>query len=110
MAYYLPLAGRTTGEVEYDDCKRTSAPNAILGMRKGDLAEIKSGEATFLYDVPKSDGYKDLEKQTEDQNEAVRLEGKGRSIFYCMANARVAALAAREFGRDNPASHFTVCH
>ncbi len=110
MAYYLPLPDRPTGKVEYDDCKRTAVPNAILGMRKGDMAEIKSGEATFLYDVPKSSGYLSFENQIKAQNNAVSLEGKGRSIFYCMDNARVAALAAREFGRDNPASHFTVCH
>ena len=110
MAYYLPLPGRPSEEMEYDDCKRTSAPNAILGMRKGDMAEIKSGEATFIYDVPNSTGYKDLEKQIGDQNEAVRMEAKGRSIFYCMANARVAALADDAFGRKYSASRFVVCH
>ena len=110
MAYYLPLPGRPSGEVEYDDCKRTSAPNAILGMRKGDMAEIKSGEATFLYDVPNSSGYLSFKNQIKAQNDTLRLEGKGRSVFYCMDNARVAALAAREFGMKNSASHFVVCH
>ncbi len=110
MAYSLPLASRASGEVEHDDRRRTAAPNAILGMRKGDLAEIKGGEATFLYDVPKSSGYLSFENQIKAQNNAVSLERKGRSIFYCMDNARVAALAARGFGMDNPASHFTVCH
>ena len=110
MAYYLPLASRASGEVEYDDCKRTGVPNAILGMRKGDMVEVKSGEAAFIYDVPNSSGYRDFEKQVEDQNEAVRLEGKGRSIFYCMANARVASLAGEAFDKAYSASHFVVCH
>ncbi len=110
MAYYLPLASRQSGEVEYDDCKRTAVPNAILGMRRGDMAEIKSGEATFIYDVPNSSGYQLFKNQIRDQNEAIRLEGKGRSLFYCMANARVAALASDAFGKTYSASHFVVCH
>ena len=74
------------------------------------MAEIKSGEATFIYDVPASSGYQNFKAQIRAQNDAVALEGKGRLIFYCMANARVAALAAREFRRENSVSHFTVCH
>ena len=74
------------------------------------MAEIKSGEATFIYDVPNSSGYQLFKNQIRDQNEAIRLEGKGRSLFHCMADARVAALASDAFGKTYAANHFVTCH
>ena len=49
QAYFLPQPNMVTGKVSYDDCKRTIDPSPIVGIRKGDMVEMKSEGASFTY-------------------------------------------------------------
>ena len=110
QAYFLPQPNMKDGRVSYDDCKKTGEPSPISEMRRGDMVEVKSDEASFIFHVPTVRGYTEFRDQVTNQNDAVEREGQGRRIFYCVPTAYDASTLTEEFRYRYKASRFLVCH
>lgn len=110
QAYYLPLPGKPTGEISFDDCKRTDEPSTILGLRKGDMVEVKDDGASFTYRAQGTQGFQNTDRQIRDQNASIALEGEGRRVFYCVGNESDAAFLRKKYEDYVLTSRFAVCH
>lgn len=113
MAYFLPARGGT-GEVEYDDCKRNNTPALIIGMKKGDMAEIKATTAAWLVwqtwtQGPRGAGPR-FDEQLRRQVDGVRMEGLGQQIFVCVGTKEnIDHLTDRYRKKNYKEVHFETC-
>ena len=113
MAYYLATLGGS-GEVEYDDCKRTTMPALIPEMKKGDMAEIKTKTSAWLIWQEFAQGEDGagakFDAQIKRQLEGVRLENKGREIYYCVGSQENVEHLTKKYEDENyHEAHFLLC-